>query len=121
MEQQIGYCATSHGATIAYATIGDGPPLVSVTGWPGHLAAEWEKSVSRQFLEALAEGSDLFGTAVQLARCICDKAEPGQISASNVVRELAVGKGCLFSDIGESELRGFEDQVRLFDVSWQQE
>ena len=48
-------------------------------------------------------------------------AEPGQILASNVVRELAAGKGFLFSDHGESELRGFEDPVRLFDVSWQRE
>jgi hypothetical protein len=35
-----------------------------------------------------------------------------------VVRELAKGKGFLFSDRGETSLRGFEDPVRLFEVAW---
>ena len=65
--------------------------------------------------------ADLFGTAVQLASRICDKAGPGQILVSNVVRELAAGKGFLFSDLGESALRGFDDAVRLYEVRWQQE
>jgi class 3 adenylate cyclase len=70
--------------------------------------------------EPVAEEKDLFGTAVQLARRVCDHAEPGQILASNVVRELAMGKGFLFSDHGDVELRGFEDPVRLYEVSWQE-
>jgi class 3 adenylate cyclase len=68
--------------------------------------------------EPVAEEQDLFGTAVQLARRICDHAEPGQILAPVVVRELAAGKGFLLADIGESELRGFEDPVRLYEVRW---
>jgi len=68
--------------------------------------------------EPVAEESDLFGTAVQLARRICDHAEAGQVLASNVVRELAAGKGFLFGDIGEVALRGFEDPVRLYEVRW---
>ncbi len=68
--------------------------------------------------EPVAEDHDLFGTAVQLARRICDRAEPGQILASNVVRELVAGKGFLFSDRGETALRGFEDPMRLYDVGW---
>ena len=70
--------------------------------------------------EPVAEDSDLFGTAVQLASRICDKAGAGEILVSNVVRELAAGKGFLFSDRGESELRGFEDPVRLYEVSWKE-
>ncbi len=35
-------------------------------------------------------------------------------------RELVAGKGFLFSDRGETELRGFEDPVRLYEVSWQE-
>jgi class 3 adenylate cyclase len=68
--------------------------------------------------EPVAEEHDLFGTAVQLARRICDRAEPSQILASNVVRELVAGKGFLFSDRGETALRGFEDPMRLYDVPW---
>ena len=46
-------------------------------------------------------------------------ARGGEILAANVVRELAKGKGFLFSDRGETSLRGFEDPVRLFEVAWQ--
>jgi class 3 adenylate cyclase len=68
--------------------------------------------------EPVREQEDLFGQAVQLARRICDRAAPGQILASNVVRELVAGKGFLFSDLGESALRGFEDPVRVYEVRW---
>ena len=71
--------------------------------------------------EPVAEESDLFGTAVQLARRICDQAEGGEILVSNVVRELAMGKGFLFADTGEVALKGFEDPVRLYEVRWQEE
>ncbi len=59
MEQQIGFCTTSDGVRIAYATLGEGPPLVYVCGWPEHLELEWEKPFSRAFLATLAEGSTL--------------------------------------------------------------
>jgi class 3 adenylate cyclase/pimeloyl-ACP methyl ester carboxylesterase len=68
--------------------------------------------------EPVAEDEDLFGTAVQLAARICAHAQPGQILASNVVRELAAGKGVMFSDQGEVTLRGFEEPVRLYEVRW---
>ncbi len=70
--------------------------------------------------EPVAEDEDLFGTAVQLAARIAAKAEPGQILVSDVVRQLAAGKGLLFSDQGEVALRGFEDPVRLYEVRWQE-
>jgi class 3 adenylate cyclase len=71
--------------------------------------------------EPIAEEQDLFGTAVQLARRVCDHADPGQILVSNVVRELAMGKGFLFSDHGDVELRGLEDPVRLYEVRWEED
>ncbi len=64
---------------------------------------------------------DLFGTAVNLAARIAAKAEGGEILASNVVRELVAGKGFLFSDRGDTELRGFEDRVHIYQVSWRGE
>ncbi|MEX0799897.1 MAG: adenylate/guanylate cyclase domain-containing protein [Dehalococcoidia bacterium] len=66
--------------------------------------------------EPVVEEEDLFGTAVQLASRIAGMAQPGQILVSDVVRQLAAGKGYLFSDVGETPLRGFEDPVRLFEV-----
>jgi class 3 adenylate cyclase len=71
--------------------------------------------------EPIAEEADLFGTSVDLARRICDQAEPGQILVSDVVRQLAMGKGFLFSDRGDVVLRGFEDPVRLYEVRWREE
>jgi class 3 adenylate cyclase len=70
--------------------------------------------------EPIAEDEDLFGTAVNEAARITAAARGGEILAANVVRELAKGKGFLFSDRGETSLRGFEDPVRIFEVAWQQ-
>jgi class 3 adenylate cyclase len=64
---------------------------------------------------------DLFGTAVNMAARIASKAEAGEILASNVVRELVAGKEFLFNDRGETELRGFEDPVRVYEVRWRDE
>ena len=69
--------------------------------------------------EPVVEEQDLFGTSIQLARRICDHAEAGQILVSNVVRELAAGKGFLFADRADVALRGFEEPVRLCEVRWQ--
>ena len=71
--------------------------------------------------EPVAEESDLFGTAVNLAKRICDQAEPGQILVSDVVQQLAAGKGFTFADKGEATLKGFEKPVRLHEVVWQEE
>ena len=62
--------------------------------------------------------SDLFGTAVNMAARIAAKAEGGEILVADVVRQLVAGKEFLFADRGDTELRGFEDPVRLFEVRW---
>jgi len=68
--------------------------------------------------EPIAEDEDLYGTAVNLAARICGHAQAGQILASNVVQELAAGKGFVFTDQGEATLKGFEKPVRVFEVVW---
>ncbi len=70
--------------------------------------------------EPIAENEDLFGTSVDLAARICDFADPDQILASDVVRQLVAGKHYLFADHGTSELRGMEDPIRLWEVRWQE-
>ena len=59
MEQQIRFCTAADGVRIAYATIGDGPPLVYACGWPQHLELEWQTPFSRTFLEDLSRGFTL--------------------------------------------------------------
>ena len=70
--------------------------------------------------EPIAEDDDLFGSAVIQAARIADQAKGGEILLANVVRELAAGKGFLFSDRGEMRLRGFDDPVRLYELKWEQ-
>jgi class 3 adenylate cyclase/pimeloyl-ACP methyl ester carboxylesterase len=71
--------------------------------------------------EPVSEGSDLFGTAVQLAKRICDHAEANEIMVSDVVRQLAAGKGFLFSDRGVTALKGFDEPVKVWEVRWRDE
>jgi class 3 adenylate cyclase/pimeloyl-ACP methyl ester carboxylesterase len=70
--------------------------------------------------EPLVENGDLFGTSVQLARRVCDFAEPGQIVVPEAVRHLVSGKGFLFADRGIATLKGFEDPVRVYEVRWRE-
>lgn len=69
--------------------------------------------------EPIEEGGDLFGATVIMASRIAGHANAGEILASDVVRGLCSGKGFLFADRGENVLRGFEDAVRLYEISWQ--
>ena len=66
--------------------------------------------------EPITEGDDLFGTSVQLARRICDRAEPGQVLVSDVVRQLVAGKGFAFEHLGAEMLKGFDEPVALYKV-----
>jgi class 3 adenylate cyclase/pimeloyl-ACP methyl ester carboxylesterase len=71
--------------------------------------------------EPIAEDDDLFGAAVIQSARIADQAKGGEILLANVVRELAAGKGFLFSDRGEMALRGFDDPVRIYELKWDQQ
>ncbi len=66
--------------------------------------------------EPIQEDDDYFGSAVQLAARVCDRAEPGQVLVSQVVRDLCRGKTFNFEDQGEATLKGFPEPVRLFVV-----
>jgi class 3 adenylate cyclase len=68
--------------------------------------------------EPVSESGDFFGAVVQLARRICDAAEPASIWTSNAVRELCIGKTFVFSDRGEMSLKGFDDPIRVHEVTW---
>jgi class 3 adenylate cyclase/pimeloyl-ACP methyl ester carboxylesterase len=67
--------------------------------------------------EPIAEGADLFGTAVTLARRICDVAAPGTVFVSGVVRELVAGRDFAFRDAGAHRLKGFDEPVRLWELA----
>jgi class 3 adenylate cyclase len=68
--------------------------------------------------EPIEEDGDLFGATVILASRIAAKAEGGEILVADTVRGLCSGKGFLFSDRGEFVAKGFEEPVRVYEVSW---
>jgi class 3 adenylate cyclase len=70
--------------------------------------------------EPIAEEDDLYGTAVNLAARITAEGKGGEILASEAVRQIVAGKKFPFSDRGETTLRGFEDPVHVYEVSWRE-
>jgi class 3 adenylate cyclase/pimeloyl-ACP methyl ester carboxylesterase len=55
LEQEIRFCTTHDGVRIAYATVGQGPPLVKAANWLNHLEFDWQSPVWRHLLEELAK------------------------------------------------------------------
>jgi class 3 adenylate cyclase len=68
--------------------------------------------------EPLADGDALFGATVNLAARICASADPGQILAARVIRELCSGKSFTFRHHGDVNLKGFPDLFELHEVDW---
>ncbi len=70
--------------------------------------------------EPLAEDGDLFGSTVIMASRICAQADAGEILIPEPLRHLLSGKRYVYTDRGETVLKGFEDAVRLFEVRWRE-
>jgi len=70
--------------------------------------------------EPIEEEEDLFGTTVQLAARVCARCDTDEILCSNVVKELASGRGLNFESLGAQELKGFKEQVVLYQVGWRE-
>jgi class 3 adenylate cyclase len=68
--------------------------------------------------EPIAENDDLFGAAVIIASRLADEANSGQIVVADVVRQLVAGKDFLFSDRGETALKGIEAPIRTWELLW---
>ncbi len=57
--QTIRFCKSMDGAQIAYATVGEGPPLVKTANWLNHLEFDWESPVWTHVFRALMEENRL--------------------------------------------------------------
>ncbi len=68
--------------------------------------------------EAIAEDNDLFGTTVQLAARIVDKAQAGQIFVSETVHGICGGKTFEFVSRGSFDLKGFGGDPTLYELAW---
>jgi class 3 adenylate cyclase len=69
----------------------------------------------------IVDDGDLFGVVVNVAARVTDCAAGGQILVSDVVRQLAAGKGFVFRLFDTRCLDGMSEAVPLFEVVWQEE
>jgi DNA-binding SARP family transcriptional activator/pimeloyl-ACP methyl ester carboxylesterase len=51
--QEVRFCRSRDGTSIAYATAGSGPPLVKAAHWLSHLEFEWRSPVWRHWMREL--------------------------------------------------------------------
>lgn len=68
--------------------------------------------------EPIAEDNDLFGSTVQMAARIVDKAKADEIFVSEIVRGICAGKPLAFKNRGEYEMKGFDAPPTLYEATW---
>lgn len=54
LEQKIRFCRSADGVTLAYASSGEGPPLVKAAHWLTHVDHDWTSPVWRHWLTELS-------------------------------------------------------------------
>ena len=91
--QEITFCTTSDGVSIAVSTCGDGPPLVKVGTWLTHVEHDWRTPVWGPFYARLAEHFRLIHYDPR--GCGLSERNPVEISFEGLVRDLtAVVDAC---------------------------
>lgn len=68
--------------------------------------------------EPISEENDLFGTTVQLAARIVDKAAAGQVLVSGSVFGLSQGKTLKFERFADLDMKGFEEPITVYKALW---
>ena len=53
--QKIRFCRSADGTRIAYATTGNGPPLVRIGHWMSHVELDWHHPIRRRLFSELGE------------------------------------------------------------------
>ncbi|HUM09927.1 MAG TPA: alpha/beta fold hydrolase [Myxococcaceae bacterium] len=54
--QRTYVCRAPDGSRLAYARLGDGPPIVKAANWLSHLELDWKGELNRRWLELLSRG-----------------------------------------------------------------
>ena len=57
--QSIGFTTTRDQVRIAYATVGEGPPIVKAANWLNHLELDWQSPIWARSFQALAAANTL--------------------------------------------------------------
>jgi pimeloyl-ACP methyl ester carboxylesterase len=103
MEQQIRFCEVD-GRRVAFATAGEGPPLVLPALWGSHLELEWTFPEYRAFIGALASSRTVIRYD-RLGTGLSDRFRPQDPDVATELRTL------------DAVLDGHE-QVSLLGISW---
>jgi pimeloyl-ACP methyl ester carboxylesterase/DNA-binding winged helix-turn-helix (wHTH) protein len=85
-QQQIRFCRTSDGARLAYATLGEGPPLVRAAHWITHLDYDFQSPVWRHWLTGLSRGRTL--VRYDERGCGLSDHDPDDVSLESFVHDL---------------------------------
>lgn len=86
MSQQIRFCTSFDGARIAYATAGEGPPLVRAPHWLTHLEHERTNPIWKPWIEALSGAHRLL--RMDERGCGLSDRDVGDLSFEAWVRDL---------------------------------
>jgi adenylate cyclase len=106
-------------------TIGDevmvvSPDPASLTEWAVGLMARFSRRpqprVGIHYAQAVYRGGDYFGTHVNLAHRVVDRAQAGEVLVTDRVSEALRGRGLSCDPIGEVGLKGFPAPTPLFVV-----
>ncbi|WP_099867591.1 alpha/beta hydrolase [Pararhizobium haloflavum] len=54
--QTISFCTAPDGVRIAYASVGDGPPVVKTANWLNHLELDWDSPIWGKTFQSYARG-----------------------------------------------------------------
>jgi pimeloyl-ACP methyl ester carboxylesterase/DNA-binding CsgD family transcriptional regulator len=106
VEQRLATTRTRRGERVAYATVGDGPPLLFVGGWLSHLELSWALPAERRMLEGLGRGR----TLIRYDRPGCGlsdrttPAEPSPEGELDVVEAVLAATGIERADVVASSL-----------------
>ena len=59
VNQKVQFCTAADGVQIAFARVGDGPPVLKAPNWLNHIEYEWRSAVWGPFLSGLARNNEL--------------------------------------------------------------
>jgi class 3 adenylate cyclase/pimeloyl-ACP methyl ester carboxylesterase len=88
LEQDIRFCDSSDGVTIAWASVGSGAPLMKGPNWMNHLEYDWQSPVWGHVLNALAADHRLVRFD-QRGNGLSDR-NLSEISFENMIDDIAV-------------------------------
>src|SRR5262245_51186974 len=88
LKQEIKYCRAADGIRLAWAKVGQGPPLVRTANWLTHLEYDWENPLRRRVIERLARNHTLIRYDAR-GNGLSDW-DVGELSLDSWVRDLEV-------------------------------